>query len=292
MAAISEWLNAVFKWLLFGGRPYWWVNENKHLFEAEPTIMQFRLTCETGPGNPSGHAMVTCSVWYLMVTAIIHYKLTKEKSGVLKGLCWTVFLVVLVCVNISRCFIAAHFPHQVLLGSVVGVTLAYIFNHISTHHLTLKHHVTMACMILTSSLVVFYILEWLGYDPAWTFPKAKKWCANPEWVYMDTSPFFALVRDYGSLVGLGIATVYENEELQIKRNIPEMLIQITLALSVTLGSEYIKIPQDSAAVFYVLAFTKYTLLPFVVIVVIPQICLTLFNSMLKLYWNQVHVKSN
>lgn len=36
-------------------RPYWWVHEFNTL--GAPILDQSPLTCETGPGSPSGHVM-------------------------------------------------------------------------------------------------------------------------------------------------------------------------------------------------------------------------------------------
>ncbi|TPP61696.1 hypothetical protein FGIG_08680 [Fasciola gigantica] len=57
-ASFSEWVSGILKWLLHGHRPYWWVNiyaqqTNTPIFPIE----QFSVTCETGPGSPSGHCM-------------------------------------------------------------------------------------------------------------------------------------------------------------------------------------------------------------------------------------------
>ncbi|VUZ57265.1 unnamed protein product [Hymenolepis diminuta] len=56
----SEWLNCVLKWLLDDDRPYWWVHTSE---KAYIKLKQFPLTCETGPGSPSGHCMVMVSGW-------------------------------------------------------------------------------------------------------------------------------------------------------------------------------------------------------------------------------------
>ncbi|CAM2108735.1 unnamed protein product [Caretta caretta] len=51
VAVIGDWLNLVFKWILFGQRPYWWVYETSYYGNAStPVIQQFPVTCETGPG--------------------------------------------------------------------------------------------------------------------------------------------------------------------------------------------------------------------------------------------------
>ena len=68
--AVTEWFNQILKWVLMSDRPYWWVHETDVYNRTGipvPVIKQFPLTCETGPGSPSGHAMATASVWFILI---------------------------------------------------------------------------------------------------------------------------------------------------------------------------------------------------------------------------------
>ncbi|KAG7259212.1 hypothetical protein CRUP_000316 [Coryphaenoides rupestris] len=69
VAALSEWLNLVLKWMLFGERPFWWIGESRLFVNNHPNVIQFASTCETGPGSPSGHAMVTAAAWWVVASA-------------------------------------------------------------------------------------------------------------------------------------------------------------------------------------------------------------------------------
>ncbi|XP_068439056.1 glucose-6-phosphatase catalytic subunit 1-like [Clinocottus analis] len=60
-------------------------------------------------------------------------------------------------------------------------------------------------LLLTSSAVGFYLaLKALGVDLLWTLAKAQRWCSRPEWVHLDSTPFASLLRNMGSLLGLGL----------------------------------------------------------------------------------------
>lgn len=167
--------------LLFGERPYWWVQETDYYGNSsQPMIEQFSMTCETGPGrttseekhkwvnpvwtlslkgyflppltgSPSGHAMGTAAVYYTMMSALIATVLKKDGHQIrkwwgqpplnhwltplhtawsynlyLSSRCvrvslWMLFWCVQVCVCLSRVFVAAHFPHQVIAGVVIGM---------------------------------------------------------------------------------------------------------------------------------------------------------------------------
>ena len=44
-------------------------------------------------------------------------------------------------------------------------------------------------------------MKGLRFDPQWSIDAATHWCARPEWVYWDTTPFNAIFRDAGSILG-------------------------------------------------------------------------------------------
>ncbi|XP_023419081.1 glucose-6-phosphatase 3 isoform X4 [Cavia porcellus] len=67
---ITEWLNLVCKWFLFGDRPFWWVHESGYYSQAPAQVHQFPSSCETGPGSPSGHCMITGAALWPVMTAL------------------------------------------------------------------------------------------------------------------------------------------------------------------------------------------------------------------------------
>ncbi|KAL1414754.1 hypothetical protein MTO96_007225 [Rhipicephalus appendiculatus] len=58
-ASCSEFLNVAIKWILNEHRPFWYVKMKSHIGIQ---LAQTPQTCETGPGSPSGHVMVTAAV--------------------------------------------------------------------------------------------------------------------------------------------------------------------------------------------------------------------------------------
>ncbi|TFK14637.1 monocarboxylate transporter 10 [Platysternon megacephalum] len=121
-------------WILFGHRPYWWVQETMiYPNQSSPCLEQFPITCETGPGSPSGHAMGSSCVWYVMVTAALSYTVRwKDEAAITLhrltwSFLWSVFWIIQISVCVSRVFIATHFPHQVILG-VIGGNIAYSYS--------------------------------------------------------------------------------------------------------------------------------------------------------------------
>uniref|UniRef100_UPI0037E881F6 glucose-6-phosphatase a, catalytic subunit, tandem duplicate 1 isoform X1 n=1 Tax=Semicossyphus pulcher TaxID=241346 RepID=UPI0037E881F6 len=210
VAVIGDWLNLVLKWVLFGERPYWWVHETRFYGAGPaPALQQFPITCETGPGSPSGHAMGAAGVWYVMVTALLSIATEKQCPPLLYkflqvGL-WSLMGLILVLVCMSRVYMAAHFPHQVIAGVITGVLVAEVVSRERGIYRASMKRYFYTTLFLTSFAVGFYLLlKALGVDLLWTMAKAQKWCVKPEWVNLNTTPFASLLRNMGTLFGLGL----------------------------------------------------------------------------------------
>ncbi|XP_070536229.1 glucose-6-phosphatase 2-like [Ptychodera flava] len=271
VAALAEWLNAILKWLLYGQRPYWWVHETSiYGKDNVPDLHQFPLTCETGPGSPSGHAMVTASVWFVMVTAFTSVsnkskQPTAESNGFKSLLSWLLFTGVMVMVSTSRLFIATHFPHQVLFGTVVGMILAYICNHAPLEDLKLHNYIIGSVCIISTSVVLYFTLQSLGFNPGWSVSLAMKWCIKSEYIHLDTTPFYALSRDAGCVLGLGVILISVGsrfpDALRGKIDVMASLIAALCCFIYCRAIEMISLPQENILLFYTYGFLKNSLIP-------------------------------
>ncbi|XP_065278731.1 glucose-6-phosphatase catalytic subunit 1-like isoform X2 [Emys orbicularis] len=266
VAVIGDWLNLVFKWILFGQRPYWWVHETGYYGNAStPVIQQFPLTCETGPGSPSGHAMGSAGVYYVMVTALLPcVQGTQHRSCAarcLRGLLWLAFWAVQVCVCLSRVFLAAHFPHQVIAGVISGMVVAEAFDHIhSIYNASLRRYLGTTLFLFSFALGFYLLLKALSVDLLWTLEKAKRWCDRPEWVHIETTPFASLLRNLGILFGLGLALnsqmYLESCKGKMGQQLPFRLSCIAASLLVLHLFDSFDLPTDRELLFYVLSFCK------------------------------------
>ncbi|XP_029312333.1 glucose-6-phosphatase catalytic subunit 1 [Cottoperca gobio] len=281
VAVIGDWLNLVFKWILFGERPYWWVHETAHYANTvRPHIEQYPMTCETGPGSPSGHAMGAAGVYYILVTSILAIMTSKKKFGnkkstnkewYLKAVLWTLFWGVQVCVCLSRVFIAAHFPHQVIAGVITGMIVAEAFNRTQWIYSASMKNYFYTTLFLTSFAVGFYLLlKALGVDLLWTLEKAQKWCVKPEWVHLDSTPFASLLRNMGTLFGLGLglhSPLYTETKKSSSTWVKAVSVISTLFLLHLFDS--FKPPTHTAVLFYLLSFCKSATVPLVTVSIIP-----------------------
>eukprot|EP00064_Thunnus_orientalis_P012469 superscaffoldBa00001915_g12504 len=282
-AVFGDWFNLIFKWILFGQRPYWWVHET-HFYhnDSVPYLEQFHITCETGPGSPSGHAMGSSCVWYVMITSALSFIRPSSVKSVqsfqrfrlLKSSLWMTFWLIQISVCVSRVFIATHFPHQVILGLLAGMLVAEVFDHIpSIYYASLKVYIQTNVFLFSFAACFYLLLKLTDIDPLWSVTKAKTWCANPDWIHLDTTPFAGLVRNLGALFGLGLAM---NSEMFIQsckgKNSYKTrfkLMCVTATLTFLQLYDFIKMPTHTEVLFYVLSFCKSASVPFSVVAVIP-----------------------
>ncbi|XP_024866336.1 glucose-6-phosphatase 3 [Kryptolebias marmoratus] len=267
VAAISEWLNLVFKWMLFGERPFWWIGESGLFVSVQPKVQQFPSTCETGPGSPSGHAMVTAAVWWVVVSSLGSSLYSHTHSVLLSAAPCLLYVLILVAVGLSRIFILAHFPHQVVAGCITGFILGMVLRRRVPEGRPLLFFFSLSVGLLLSAVMLHVGLQQLGIDLSWSIALAKKWCSHAEWIRLDTAPFSSLTRDCGALLGLGLAQYWKPGGWSL----PWAPRALSLAVS-SMGLYHVNrlpLPVRPQGLFYGLFFVKFVLVPQVVMVFVP-----------------------
>ncbi|KAF7666181.1 hypothetical protein LDENG_00117670 [Lucifuga dentata] len=210
VTAIGDWINMVLKWVLFGERPYWWVHESQfYAAGSAPSLQQSPISCETGPGSPSGHAMASVEVWSVMVSALLAIATEKRCPSLLYrflqiGL-WILVVLIEVWVCTSRVYIATHFPHQVIAGVIIGLMVVAVVSKMKwIYRASMKTYFFVVVFMTFSGFGFYNLLIVLGVDLMWTMEKAQKWCVRADWVHLDSNPLASLVRNMGSMFGLGL----------------------------------------------------------------------------------------
>ncbi|XP_022687818.1 glucose-6-phosphatase 2-like [Varroa jacobsoni] len=281
VVVITEWTNMLLKWILMGDRPFWWVLENmKPRFEGDTIITQFPLTCETGPGSPSGHVELQAALNY----AILHFLTIKvfRKAQFLSGLIlWPAYLMLIIAVSLSRLYIAAHFPHQCVLGAFIGFTIAYCLVDIDTTSWRLRHYLLLTLSLYLLAVLTKYSLLLSGTDPMRTLVLARKHCANPAWIHIDTAPYFSMMRYLGFCAGLGFATSCTRYGIT-NRNI-ELPIRVVMAVATGIVgklSENVVLPFRKAdpILFYSTAFAYHVMLAYLLFAFVPAVVLKIMGG--------------
>jgi len=272
--------NNIVKWILQGERPYWWVRETK-AFDNPPELTHYPLTCETGPGSPSGHATLSGAVGFVLVSfacSLIHkHAQTHHRKRFWLNVMWTMYTLLLVVVSVARMQLATHFPHQVLMGSAIGMFCGWFVWHLPLEKLSITHCWGVALFLYAWALATYFGLTVLNIDPARTLKLAMKHCSNPSFVHLTTTPWHAVYRNLALLTGAGLAVNTHQWKLITKttlNNSQKILIACGSMIAVrTIAS--IPYPTNPHYVFYTCAFIKNVIFVVCCLLVIPSVVLRL-----------------
>ncbi|XP_014245848.1 glucose-6-phosphatase 3 [Cimex lectularius] len=275
VSSFSEWGSTLLKWILAEPRPYWWVQEEK----LNIPLRQSELTCETGPGSPSGHVMCCAALQYVFLHWLIVWcnesftnEWAKYKNPIL-GFFWIVYISLIVLIAVARVNIAAHFPHQCIFGATLGYLLANFL--IDDPEWGVSHGLLKLPKTKMFALAVFFSLLsgcvygahlLLGYDPGWSIKLAFKWCRRPDTVSVYTTPIYCLVRDAGCFIGLGLASpIKERKFYPIVGAIVTTLFFVSTRLLKPM------MPNNDPFQFYLFHFLDNTFISVCLLTVIPYI---------------------
>uniref|UniRef100_A0A8B9K4B8 Glucose-6-phosphatase a, catalytic subunit, tandem duplicate 1 n=1 Tax=Astyanax mexicanus TaxID=7994 RepID=A0A8B9K4B8_ASTMX len=248
VAVVGDWFNLVLKWVLFGERPYWWVHETKFYgIDPAPALRQVPITCETGPG-----ALIWGSVnlWFLRLVTLINLTCTTEETLALL-FSGTVLM---------RAMLKLMIFNVLLTRACVmsGIIVAEVFSRQKwIYRASLQKYFSITVFLLVFAVGFYVLLKVLGVDLLWTLEKAQKWCNNPSWVNMDTSPFASLLRNMGTLFGLGLGLHWplcSESKLSSSAAFRISCIGVSLVLLQLLDS--LSFSSDNQATFYLLSFSK------------------------------------
>ena len=83
----------------------------------------------------------------------------------------------------------------------LGIALGQLMDSLSISALRPFHYMAVSAGLTFLAWATYALLQALGINPQWSLALALKHCAFREWVHLDTSLFYALVRDLASLIG-------------------------------------------------------------------------------------------
>jgi len=99
---LSTSVNDALKMAFHGPRPYWYSTD------------VIGYASEISFGVPSGHAQIAFGVWGMLATSIRNW------WG------WLIAIIVILLIGISRLYLGVHFPHDVILGWLMGALLLWL----------------------------------------------------------------------------------------------------------------------------------------------------------------------
>ncbi|XP_066442503.1 glucose-6-phosphatase 3 isoform X2 [Eleutherodactylus coqui] len=272
LAAISEWLNVVFKWFLFGERPFWWVYDNG--LHDIYNLKQFPSTCETGPGSPSGHCMITgAALW-----PIVMFCTARLPRGMIRALPLILYSVLMGGIAVSRLLILAHFSHQVVAGLLTGILLGYFLQRNTPLGRSFAFFAWSSLCLLLGAVLIYWGMSAFGLDLSWSIHLANKWCSKAEWIKPETRPFSSVTRSAGNVLGLGFAL-----HCPIFRRLPRdpqmplsRLVGLLMSFLLLKLQQGLPLPSSSPLLYYLLNLLRHCLCPLIVINLSPYLIRDLY----------------
>lgn len=244
-------LNAALKVAFHGPRPYWYTSNVKALGASENSF-----------GAPSGHSQNAVVVWGTLAQRI------KTRAA------WIIAVLIMFFIGISRIYLAAHFPHDVLLGWLFGAIILWLLlklekpavNWIKKYQAGRQVLIIFLFSLLMILLVIITELALTG----WSLP--IQWVNNAHLAFPDepvinplsyhnflTTPgaFFGLAAGWIWITGLGGYTTRDAWPKLVLRYVLGVIG--VLILYVGLGALF---PEEETIFSYSWRYIRYALIGF------------------------------
>jgi membrane-associated phospholipid phosphatase len=185
-------LNSVIKIVFHGPRPYWYT-QNVEALSPKP---------ETSFGIPSGHAQNAVVFWGTLA------------HGLRKNWGWGIAVLLMFLIGLSRMYLAVHFPHDVLVGWLIGALLLWGLVRLETPMRVWMKKASVATQVIAAlaislALILLVALARLSLG-GWTIP--PEWVANASAAYPDSDPIdplgiSAIVSNAGAFFGMACGAI-------------------------------------------------------------------------------------
>ena len=148
----------------------------------------------TGTSFPSGHSQNSGTVF------TVFYKFFNKRW--LKNIC----IALIVIVPITRIILGVHFPHDVLVGSVLGILIALLLNYLLTKY--------------KEKEIYIYIISVLLFIP-----------------FLFINPTDSFYKIYGLLIGFVLGTSVEKKFIDFKMDVSlgKKILRLIVGLVILLG---------------------------------------------------------
>jgi membrane-associated phospholipid phosphatase len=241
---LSTSVNDAFKLAFHGPRPYWY----------SPDVIQYGT--ETSFGAPSGHSQITLGVWGMMA-----YSLRKWWG-------WLIAVLITLLVGISRLYLGVHFPHDVLLGWLIGALLLWLVIRLLDPVAALIKEMSLGKQILVAflgslvlilfSFVPFLWLKLTNWQPPQVWADYAKEAISMSGTFTSAGTLFGLL--------IGLAWFHRqggfSADGPIWKRILRFLLGVVGVLVFYLGLKTLFgliAPDAEALVPYILRYVRYTL---------------------------------
>jgi membrane-associated phospholipid phosphatase len=236
-------LNGALKLAFHGPRPYWY----------SPSV--HGLASETSFGVPSNHAESATVVWGILAAYLR------------KWWVWLVAVLLIFLIGLSRLYLGVHFPHDVVLGWLIGGLILWLTLHFwdpVTAWVKKQSAGRQVLIAFLASLMVFLLplipFIWL---------KVTNWQPPQDWAMYATQAISlqGAATSAGTIFGLlvGLAWLARQGGFQTKglwwKLVLRYLLGIAGVLIIRYGLKFI-FPEGETVLAYFLRYLRYTLIGF------------------------------
>lgn len=240
---LSGSLNDVFKMALHGPRPYWY------------STKVHALATETSFGMPSGHAQNSTAVWGSMA------------AGLRKWWAWLVAILLILLIGLSRLYLGVHFPHDVLLGLLIGGLLLWLVLRFWDPVVAWAKKKNLSQQIITAFLasLVLFLLPLIPF----VLLKVIHWQPPQEWAAYATQAISleGASTSAGTFFGLmaGLAWLVQKGGFRTKGRWWQLILRYLLGVAGVLiiryGLKFI-FPEGETVVALFFRYLRYTAIGF------------------------------
>ncbi len=240
-------LNDTLKLVFHGPRPYW--------FSAQVKALAF----EPSFGIPSGHAQMSVSLWGMLA------------AYAKRPWAWAAAIFMMLMVGLSRLYLGVHFPHDVLLGWLIGALVLWAFLRwsdalaawVKTKSLGMQVGLAFALsmLLLAASTVAFISLQGWALPVEWAENALKAGSAQEEIapVSLDNA-----LTGAGALFGFlaGLAWITSRGGFKADGKLAQRVMRYALGLVGLLILWYglgLIFPREATFVAYLLRYLRYAL---------------------------------
>jgi membrane-associated phospholipid phosphatase len=248
---VNGMVNSAIKVGFHGSRPYWYSREIK-VFDI----------FENSFGTPSGHAQNSVVVWGTLAQRIKGHK------------AWSITILLMFMIGISRMYLGVHFPHDVLLGWIIGIVMLWLFLRLERPVVSWIKKYPMGVQILISFLfslvLIFIVVIAMLSLGGWSVP--TEWIDNAQFAFPEEPSitplsFHNFLTSAGAFFGLtagwiwishrgGFSTIGEWWKLVLRYLVG--LVGV-LVLYLGLGSLF---PDTETLLAFALRYIRYALIGF------------------------------
>jgi membrane-associated phospholipid phosphatase len=240
---LSSSINCSLKLAFHGTRPYWY------------SPMVKGLASETSFGVPSNHVQSATVIWGVIAAYLR------------KWWAWLVAVLLVLLIGLSRMYLGVHFPHDVLVGLLIGGGLLWLLLRF-WNPVTAWAKMKSVGQQITISFLASLVLILLPLIP-FTWLKVSNWQPPQEWASYATQAL-SLQETFtfgGTFFGLlaGLAWFTPQGGFQPKGSWSQLVLRFLLGvigvLIIRYGLKFI-FPDGETVVAYFFRYIRYTLIGF------------------------------